>query len=266
MTGEGSDDFVSLRDVLRQTLQAVRPATNGPTRVPRHGGSEGEAARALLRERALVAHRKDQDDVMEQHLLSCGVQRQEVAHLVQGLRPEWEACRVAREWWPSPSSILLLLGATGTGKTLAAAELIAQCRFGYVHPDFGETWAWPSTLSERGLFVLAGDLATTSYYGVDAEKQRSRLLGCRLLVIDELGTEVASAPWQSLLDTIVNQRMRAQRKTVLLSNLDKAGFKARYDDRITRRVRDEGQVVSLGSVTLTRTPRDGRADAAGGGA
>lgn len=254
-----------LAELLRESLGRGRPSTNDPSRVPDQRPPLADATAARV-----AAHRQAQQEARAEHLISCGVGRLDVERLAAGLSAEWEACRVARTWWRTPEPLLLLLGAPGTGKTLAASELVAACRLGYQDPELGDVWCWPSTVSERGHVVLSGELATSSYYGQDAEKQRHRLIGYRLLVIDELGTEVQSPPWQSLLDTLVNQRMRAKRKTVLLSNLDEDAFCARYGARVSRRIRDEGLAVSLGPVTMTRPrplppPRDGRAAAVGEG-
>jgi DNA replication protein DnaC len=239
-----------LRERVRQAAEAAR------RRAEEERGNPGLAAQRKAQREALAASEKAAHEArqwarMGEALEDCGLQAGEVAALRRGLSGDWEALREVRAWLKGPEAHLLLLGAPGTGKTLAGAEAVASCRFWYMHPDWGRTWAWPEALGDCGLYVLSGDVATLSYYGKDTETWRRKLCGCRLLVVDELGTEVMSAGWQSLLDTIFNQRHRAQRKTLLLSNLDAADFKARYGARLARRVREEGRAVSLGAVTLS---------------
>lgn len=268
----GSDhDMTSWKERIREAAQRDaerRKALSEAGRTSEASASNGDPLAAVKREAAIAAHEKAQADAMEEHLLTCGVGALESERLRKGLSGTWEACRTAREWWATPGSlVLLMMGATGTGKTLAAAERIAAIRMGYVDSELGNVWCWPSTLSERGLYVLAGDLATNSYYDVEAQKQKMRLLGAKLLVVDELGTEVMSAPWLALLDNVVDGRMRQKRRTILLSNLDAATFKGRYGERIAGRIRREGMAVSLGAVTLAKPrppPEDVRAKAGGG--
>lgn len=226
----------------RAEALAADPAAREAARVQREAAQK--AARAE-HEAAKWAHAEDA-------LTAYGLERKEVRRWRAGLSADWEALRAVRAWLKEPEvTHLLLIGATGTGKTLAGVEAVIDCRFWYEHPDFGRTWAWPDTIGTSGLFVLSGDVATLSYYGQDTAKWREKLCGCRLLVLDELGTEVMSAGWLSLLDTVINQRHRAGRKTLLLTNLDPATFKARYGERVARRVNEEGRALSLGAATLS---------------
>jgi DNA replication protein DnaC len=162
--------------------------------------------------------------------------------------------KAARDFWASDKAFLLFCGATGEGKTIAAVSLMAECRFPFHHPDFGATWCWPTTLSHRPRYELAGTLAQASHYGEAADDGRRRAITCKLLVIDELGAEVMTEPWLSRLEHIIDQRYRAKRRTVLVSNLNKKGFKDRYGARIARRIRDDGKVWPAGPDLRAVTP------------
>lgn len=245
------DAAPSLMQRVREAAQEARRRAEAAARDPEEARRQKDAQEAA-RAAALAAYEDDQWAHAEEALTAYGLKRKEVRRWRAGLSEDWEALRAVRAWLKEPEvTHLLLIGATGTGKTLAGVEAVVSCRFWYAHPDFGRTWAWPDTIGTSGLFVLSGDVATLSYYGQDTAKWREKLCGCRLLVLDELGTEVMSAGWLSLLDTVINQRHRAGRKTLLLTNLDPATFKARYGERVARRVNEEGRALSLGAVTLS---------------
>lgn len=180
-----------------------------------------------------------------EHLKAHGVGEREVGVLRAGPDFSVRALAEVREWLKGPLSHLALVGECGTGKTVAGAWAVAQQRFWYQDSELGLCWAWPSTLSESGLMVLAGEAARVSYYGDEAEKLRRRLIRCRLLVLDELGVEVMSSGWFSLLNDVLNQRHRAERRTLLLANLTWAAFSERYGERVADRLREAGKVVSL---------------------
>lgn len=218
-------------------------------------------------EQARLEHEAAQQSALPQHLERCGMGARDAAKVALGLSDAWgwvdvpgregvaprrvQALQAARDWWRGDRSILFLFGAPGTGKSLAAGWLLTQLRLEYHRPDWGPTWCWPTTVSESGIVALARELATRPMYGTDADRLRERLTRCRLLVLDELGTEVMTDPWQSLCDTVVVRRHAAGLRTVLVSNVSGRDFTARYGQRVSRRIRDDGLAVSLGSQTLT---------------
>jgi DNA replication protein DnaC len=223
------------------------------------------AARAQLR-RETAAQERAEHEVAEgarvlEHLKRCGLREGDAKLVAAGLSEDWglvgegaqrtSALRAVRRWWADADSLLLcLFGAPGTGKTLAVGELLTQMRWKYHHPDWGPTWCWATSVADAGMYVLAADLAA-NVFAPEMEKQRYRMQHCRLLVVDELGAEVASGPWQSLLQNVLVCRHAASRRTVLASNVAGAEFRERYGDVITRRVSDDGTAVSLGDSTLT---------------
>lgn len=210
---------------------------------------------------AQADHEAAQAAALPAHLERCGLGARDAAKVALGLSDSWgwveaergrvQALQSARDWWRGDKPLLFLFGAPGTGKTLAAGALLAELRLEYHHPDWGLTWCWPSTVSEMGLFVLARELSTSPLFGSVADRLRERLCRCRLLVLDELGTEVMTEPWQSLCDTVVVRRHAAGLRTVLLSNVSGKDFTRRYGSRISRRIREDGQAVSLGAQTLS---------------
>lgn len=217
--------------------------------------AQRERQREERRLAAFHAHEQAQRDAVRPYLIACGVAEREADVLVQGLNDNaqrWPAVGRVRRFWKSKDCLLLLTGASGTGKTVAACEPILDCRFSYQHPDFGTTWAFAATPQHRGRYVLAPTLAVAEKFGTAAERQMAGLLAVRYLVIDELGEELKTDAWRSVLERIIGERHRAKKKTVLITNLDAAQFAAHYGEagggegRIQRRIRTDGAVFDAG--------------------
>jgi DNA replication protein DnaC len=235
---------IRLFERVRQLAAANAGRTRGPD-------SAARAAAALAEARAAFEARRDAEAL--ENLMRSGVGEDEARRVAAGLE-DWEARKVAQAFWDSADKRLLLLyGHTGTGKTHAAAELITRCRFHFRHPDFGDTWEWPSVVSQRGRMLSARVLSTRSFYGEEAQREDHRLRAYRLLVIDELGGggEIVTPAWVSCLEGIIIDRHREGLKTVLLTNCDAATFKHQYGERIARRIREDGTAVNLGSKSLS---------------
>lgn len=266
----------SLKD---RCLEAAKQAQKNSERerVDPEFRAQRERERAEALAAAKLAHEAQQRDELRAFLLSCGVGRREADIIHRGVDADAARypliARCAEFWKATDKHILAIYGGTGTGKTLAACTLIAECRFDFHHPDFGPSWAWPSGTSQRGHYALAGDLATTSSFGERAEKAMRHLTQYRVLVIDELGQELMTAPWLSMLERIVGERHRQKRKTVLLGNCDMVTFKTQYGEklsepdaqgrrktlvegRIMRRIRDDGIAIDAG--TRQRNPGSGK--------
>lgn len=125
------------------------------------------------------------------------------------------ALELVRAWVVSSRPVLVLLSRSpGLGKTVSAAWALA--RF-------------------NGRYVRAHDLCVMR----DERAQRQRYyqhLRAELLVIDELGLERNETDAKDMLLDVVDARQRLPRRTLLLGNLDKAAFVARYDARTLSRL------------------------------
>ncbi|WP_294473382.1 ATP-binding protein [uncultured Intestinimonas sp.] len=131
---------------------------------------------------------------------------------------------------------LFLSGGTGLGKTFLSA-CIAR------------------TVSENGFSVVyetAGNLFAQfetekfSRDGGDAREARDgtrRYLGCDLLVLDDLGSELSTPFVQSALYRLVNSRLAAGRRTVVSSNLTMDDVRLRYTPQIASRLEGEYRVL-----------------------
>ncbi len=130
---------------------------------------------------------------------------------------------------PKPT-IIVLQGGVGCGKSCAAA-----------------LWA----VRSEARWITAKAFARLGY---DAEVE---LLGrCKALVLDDLGTEYADGKgfFQSNLDGLIDDRYSRKLATVITTNVPFDEFKARYQDRISDRLREAGQFVEVAGGSLRRWP------------
>ena len=70
-----------------------------------------------------------------------------------------------------------------------------------------------------------------------------RYLECDLLILDDLGTEVGSAPTTSALYELINTRLISKRKTIISSNMNMEELCKRYSKQISSRV--DGEYTTL---------------------
>lgn len=127
----------------------------------------------------------------------------------------------------SPS--LLLLGHTGLGKThlsLAIAGAVTENGFGAVYTSVQK---------------LMDKLEAHKFsYAAEAKEQYARdlenVLGCDLLVLDDLGAEFLTNFSSSALYNIVNTRLVESRPTIISTNLDPAGIEEKYSPRMLSRL------------------------------
>lgn len=119
---------------------------------------------------------------------------------------------------------LLLLGATGTGKThlsLAIFKDVAEKGFNCVY------------MSAPDLFTTLEKERFNQQIG--AENMNS-ITSCELLVIDDLGSEFITTFTVSALYNIINTRLLNELPTIISSNLTFKEITEKYHERITSRL------------------------------
>ena len=131
---------------------------------------------------------------------------------------------------------LFLSGSTGLGKTFLSA-CIAR------------------TVSENGFSVVydtAGNIFSqfeTQKFSRDADDTREardgtrRYLGCDLLILDDLGSEMTTPMVQASLYQLLNARLAADKRTVVSSNLTMDDVRRRYSPQIASRLEGEYRVL-----------------------
>jgi len=137
------------------------------------------------------------------------------------------ARRYAQNFSPN-SKNLLLLGKTGLGKThlsLAIANVVVN----------------------KGYYVCYGtsqnicdDLQSEQFgRGDEAYYSKQQVLGCDLLILDDLGTEIDSQYSIATLYNIINSRILSKKPTIISTNCELSELLRKYDQRITSRLTGE---------------------------
>lgn len=129
---------------------------------------------------------------------------------------------------------LFLYGGTGLGKTFLSAAIAGEvCKKGYwvVYTTAGAYFA----ACERVKFGRDGDGS--------AQELLERGQNCDLLVLDDLGSEMATPLVQAALYELLNLRLAPGRHTVISSNLTMDGVRGRYTAQAASRLEGEYKEV-----------------------
>jgi hypothetical protein len=200
-----------------------------------------ERIEAKAKIEALEARRRHLLETTPSRLLNMGAPPRNVELWAAGLTdtPAW---RAVQEMAASGRGFALLTGDTGVGKTTAAVGGMAL----RVLEDRREDMP--------AIFVRAVEGARMGLYDAGDKKLAGQMLSAGLLVIDDLGAEFLSegSIWRSILDEVIDTRYGERSPTILTTNLDGAGFKARYGERIADRIRHAGAPVACGAVSLRK--------------
>ncbi len=157
----------------------------------------------------------------------------------EAMRAVFELCRDYACSFGGDSPSLLFRGGTGLGKTFLSAS-IAQ------------------VVSSRG-FSVVYDTAVSVFDAFESQKfdrggERSeetdskikRYLGCELLILDDLGTEMTTSFTASALYRIINTRLLNGVQTIISTNLGTEEMQRRYTSQIVSRL--EGGYMRLNFV------------------
>lgn len=152
-----------------------------------------------------------------------------------GKLEETVGIRAVERWLSAkdPAPCLVLLGGTGSGKTIAALHAIRRL--------------------EAARFVRAPELGgavrpTSDERKLGQEELDPRRVG--LLVIDDLGAEQLTPRFEQSLFLAIDARQDVSRRTIITSNLSKEDFRPRYDARVIDRLNAIARVASLGGDSL----------------
>ena len=145
----------------------------------------------------------------------------------------FETCSNFARHFEKNGGNLLLTGPTGVGKTFLSACIARE-------------------VTERG-FSVVYDTAAAIFRVMENEYFRrgeednsaavERFLRCDLLIIDDLGTELASAFVQSAFYRIINTRLMTGKSTVISTNLSPDEISTRYSDQILSRIEGEYEIL-----------------------
>jgi len=119
---------------------------------------------------------------------------------------------------------LLFYGAPGLGKTFLS-HCIAKELLGTAH-----------TVLYLTAYELFDILGKTFRDEEESETSAEHILDCDLLIIDDLGTELATAFTLSRLSQCINERFLKHRSTIISTNLSLQDFKNQYGERNFSRI------------------------------
>lgn len=144
-----------------------------------------------------------------------------------------KAWRVLERFARSGRAFVVLSGPRGIGKTVAAAAL--KARLG-------------------GLVVRPDEVVTAFRNEHEAARAlREQLIDTSLVVLDDLGVELAADASVRAFHALVDQRQGGQRRTVVTTNLTRLELRAAYDVRTLERITHGGAFVELVGENRRRT-------------
>jgi len=162
---------------------------------------------------------KYRKEVLEKYgaLVRSGVHK---AFLFDELK-QTQALKIVRDWLSGDSQMLILAGRPGSGKTLAAIDVLCLM---------------------RGDLIKARDLsARLNPWGDEGDMYPRINMKHALLILDDLGTEIQSTRFTSDLESFISDRQGSGRKgplrTIITTNLMPKVLRSQYGERIESRLK-----------------------------
>lgn len=131
---------------------------------------------------------------------------------------------------------LFFYGTVGTGKTFLSNCIAKECL---------DTGCSVLYFSAASLFELLSRNTFNYKAREDMDALCADLYGCDLLVIDDLGTETATALTLSHFFTCINERLLRQKSIIISTNLSLEDCRNRYQDRIFSRIASNFEFCKL---------------------
>ena len=161
----------------------------------------------------------------------------------------YELCANYAHNFSSRSPNLLMTGAPGLGKTFLSACIareVSNAGFSVVYDTATHVFAQ----------FESGKFGRENPFDEDAHTDINRYLHCDLLIMDDLGTEMATAFVTSTLYQILNQRLVAGRQTILNTNLSLEDLGKRYGAATLSRIEGEYQILTFFGEDIRRQKRE----------
>jgi DNA replication protein DnaC len=161
----------------------------------------------------------------------------------------------------SMNGSVFLTGGPGTGKTHMAIGLMWEWLKDNLRiesrGDGGLVmWGLNFKAGEDRMYFIPTFLSASDLYsglkesfdrkGPDSEQSlMKRYAGAALLVLDDVGAEQITDWKRSVLYSIVDQRYRDMKQTIITSNMSLDELSVRIDDRISSRIVEMGAVITM---------------------
>jgi len=129
---------------------------------------------------------------------------------------------------------LFFYGGCGFGKTFLSSCIAKRMM------DCGKTVIYTSA---TGLFSDYEDYKFGKKENDDFEMMREIMRDADLVIIDDLGCEVASSLSVQLLNEIMNERILQNKKMIISTNMNMKGITARYSDRVSSRIYETFEIL-----------------------
>lgn len=124
---------------------------------------------------------------------------------------------------------LLMLGNTGTGKTLAASIIVNEVIFKY---------------QQKCLYInaidLIRDIRSTYKTGENTSKKIMTYMSYSLIVIDEIGVQTFSQDEILLLNEVIDKRYSHLKATIIISNMSRDEIALKLGNRVISRLIEGG--------------------------
>lgn len=144
----------------------------------------------------------------------------------QAMERVYYFCKEYATHFAPDSPSIFMFGKTGLGKTHLSLAIA-------------------NTVLHKGYSVLYDSVINflrqveREHFGKEAkgsDETLEALLGCDLLILDDLGTEFRSQFYQSAVYNIINTRMNRRKSTIISTNMGYDDISYHYDERITSRI------------------------------
>lgn len=171
------------------------------------------------------------------HRLRIPVRPAIVAAIAAGTLRSTVALEAARSWWKHRGTqpVFVLLGGTGSGKTVAAADRV-----------FAQ-----EALNGGAAYVLADELCRLRG---SSPSRFGELARADLLVVDEIGTEGDPLVLGHAIHEIVDMRVQGAAAAMLLSHLAWPELRDRLHPRTVDRLREVAIVVETDEPSMRGGP------------
>ena len=158
-------------------------------------------------------------------------------------------CRAFAADFEPGSPNLLLQGGTGLGKTYLSA-CIAR-----VVAGAGYAVAYETAASALDAFECA-KFQRSSADGEAAAQRVEQYLGCDLMILDDLGTEMITAYSTSALYTLINTRLTRKKATIISTNCSNEELQKKYTPQILSRIAGEYQTLPFAGRDIRQIKKE----------